>query len=175
MATPPQLPWWRDGVVYQIYPASYKDSNGDDIPGINSKLEYIKDLGIDIIWICLMNDSPQHDMGYDISNYEVVYPPYGTVEDMQTLIEASHSRGLQVILDLVINHTSDEHQWFKGSRSSKDNPNRNWYMWRPADYAKDGTRMPSNNDDHTSAGVLGNGINTHKNITFISFQYNSLI
>ena len=92
-----------------------------------------------------MYDSPQHDMGYDISNYEAVYAPYGTVADMDTIIEACHSRGMRLILDLVINHTSDEHLWFKESRSSKDNPKRHWYIWRPARYADDGTRMPPNN------------------------------
>lgn len=140
--------WWKDGVVYQIYPASYKDSNGDglgDIPGIISKIDYIKDLGIDIIWVSPMYDSPQHDMGYDISDYESVYPPYGTVADMEALVEACHSRGMRLILDLVINHTSDEHKWFQESKSSKDNPKRDWYIWRPAKYAADGTRMPPNN------------------------------
>jgi len=107
--------WWKDGVVYQIYPASYKDSNGDglgDIPGIISKMDYIKDLGVDIVWVSPMYDSPQYDMGYDISDYESVYPPYGTVADMEALIEACHIRGIRLILDLVINHTSDEHKWF---------------------------------------------------------------
>lgn len=140
--------WWKDGTVYQIYPASFKDSNDDglgDIPGIISKIDYLKDLGIDIIWVSPMYDSPQKDMGYDISNYEAVYPPYGTVADMENLVEACHSRGLKLILDLVVNHTSDEHAWFKESRSAKDNPKRDWYIWRPAKYAADGTRMPPNN------------------------------
>ncbi|KUJ07774.1 alpha-glucosidase [Mollisia scopiformis] len=140
--------WWKDGVVYQIYPASFKDSNNDglgDIPGIISKIDYIKDLGIDIVWVSPMYDSPQHDMGYDISNYEAVYAPYGTVADMEELIEACHSRGMRLILDLVINHTSDEHKWFEESRSSKDNLKRDWYIWRPAKYDKDGKRMPPNN------------------------------
>lgn len=140
--------WWKDGVVYQIYPASYKDSNNDglgDIPGIVSKIDYIKDLGIDIVWLSPHYDSPQHDMGYDIRDYESVYAPYGTVVDVETLIEACHSRGMRLIFDLVINHTSDEHKWFEESRSSKDNPKRDWYIWRPAKYSADGTRMPPNN------------------------------
>ncbi|KAH8670404.1 alpha-glucosidase [Tricladium varicosporioides] len=143
-----QRVWWKDGVVYQIYPASYKDSNNDglgDIPGIISKIDYIKDLGIDIVWLSPMYDSPQHDMGYDISNYEAVYPPYGTVEDIEKLVEACHSRDMRLILDLVVNHTSNEHEWFKESRSSKDNPKRDWYIWKPARYAEDGTRIPPNN------------------------------
>jgi len=146
--TVPNRIWWKDGVVYQIYPASYKDSNNDglgDIPGIISKIDYIKDLGVDIVWLSPMYDSPQHDMGYDISNYEAVYPPYGTVADIENLIEACHSRGMRLILDLVINHTSDEHEWFKESRRSKADPKRDWYIWRPAKYSADGTRMPPNN------------------------------
>jgi oligo-1,6-glucosidase len=140
--------WWKDAVVYQIYPASFKDANGDglgDIPGIISKVDYLKDLGIDIIWVSPMFESPQVDMGYDISNYEEVHAPYGTVADMETLIEACHSRGMRLILDLVINHTSDQHAWFKESRSSKSNPKRDWYIWKPPRYSEDGTRMPPTN------------------------------
>jgi oligo-1,6-glucosidase len=141
-------PWWKDSTVYQIYPSSFFDSNGDglgDIPGIVSKISYLSSLGVDVIWLSPMYDSPQHDMGYDISNYEAVYPPYGTVADIETLISACHSRGMKFILDLVVNHTSDEHAWFQESRRSKDNPKRDWYIWRPAKYAEDGTRMPPNN------------------------------
>ncbi|OJD38034.1 glucan-alpha-glucosidase [Diplodia corticola] len=142
-------PWWKNASIYQIYPASFKDSNGDglgDLPGILSELDYIKSLGVDAIWICPMYDSPQHDMGYDISDYEKVYPPYGTVEDMERIIAASHERGLRVLLDLVINHTSDQHAWFKESRSSKASPKRDWYVWRPAKHDPvTGARLPPNN------------------------------
>lgn len=140
--------WWKHGVIYQIYPASFCDSNGDgigDLPGITSKLDYLKDLGVDIIWICPMFDSPQVDMGYDISNYEDVYRPYGTVEDMETLIREAHNRGLRVMLDLVINHTSDQHPWFQESRKSKDNPKRDWYIWQPPKFSPTGERLPPNN------------------------------
>ncbi|KAG5930427.1 hypothetical protein E4U42_001350 [Claviceps africana] len=140
--------WWKEAVIYQIYPASFCDSNGDgigDLPGITSKLDYLASLGIDAIWICPMYDSPQVDMGYDISNYEDVYRPYGTVQDMQVLIDEAHSRGMRILLDLVINHTSDQHAWFKESRSSKDNPKRDWYIWRPARYSSTGERLPPNN------------------------------
>ncbi|KUI61914.1 Eukaryotic peptide chain release factor subunit 1 [Cytospora mali] len=159
--------WWKEGVVYQIYPASFKDGNGDglgDIKGIISKVDYLKDLGVDIVWVSPMFEStcifksnlcyqpmmltlrsPQIDMGYDISNYEAVHEPYGTVQDMEVLIEECHKRGLRLILDLVVNHTSDQHAWFKESRSSKDNPKRDWYIWRPARYAEDGTRVPPTN------------------------------
>ncbi|KAL2206299.1 putative maltase MLT3 [Sarocladium strictum] len=139
--------WWKEAVVYQIYPASFCDSNGDgigDIPGITSKLDYLCELGVDIIWICPMYNSPQVDMGYDISDYEDVYPPYGTLRDMELLIEETHRRGMKIMLDLVINHTSDQHQWFKESRSNKQNPKRDWYIWKPPRY-ENGKRFPPNN------------------------------
>ncbi|ODQ82673.1 glycoside hydrolase family 13 protein [Babjeviella inositovora NRRL Y-12698] len=140
--------WWKNATVYQIWPASYKDSNGDgvgDIPGIISTLDYIKDLGIDVVWLSPMFDSPQDDMGYDISNYEGIYPPYGTMDDMDNLIDQCHKRGMKLILDLVINHTSSEHDWFKESRSSKTNPKRDWYMWRPPRIDEHGNRQPPTN------------------------------
>lgn len=140
--------WWKDASVYQIWPASYKDSNGDgvgDIPGIISTLDYVKNLGIDVIWLSPAYDSPQDDMGYDISDYESVYPKYGTLEDMDTLISECHKRGMKLILDLVINHTSSEHQWFKESRSSKTNPKRDWYVWKKPRYDENGNRKPPNN------------------------------
>ncbi|KAF2790917.1 glycoside hydrolase family 13 protein [Melanomma pulvis-pyrius CBS 109.77] len=139
--------WWKDGIVYQIYPASFKDSNGDgigDLNGIISELDYIRSIGVNIVWICPMYDSPQVDMGYDISDYENVYPPYGTVQDMERLIAECHARDMKIILDLVVNHTSDQHKWFQESRSSKTNPKRDWYIWRPARYV-DGVRKPPNN------------------------------
>jgi alpha-glucosidase len=107
----PTSKWWKDGVVYQIYPASFKDSNGDgmgDLNGILSELDYIQSIGVNTIWICPMYDSPQVDMGYDISDYENVYPPYGTVQDMERLIAETHKRGMKIVLDLVVNHTSDQ-------------------------------------------------------------------
>ncbi|KAJ5202103.1 Alpha-glucosidase [Penicillium cinerascens] len=143
----PQTPWWKNASIYQIYPASYKDSNGDgigDLPGTIAKLDYIQSLGVDAIWLCPMYDSPQYDMGYDISNYEDVYAPYGTVADVETLIAACHDRGMRILLDLVINHTSHEHAWFKESRVSKNSPKRDWYIWRPARY-ESGARIPPNN------------------------------
>ncbi|PNH37461.1 hypothetical protein VD0004_g9331 [Verticillium dahliae] len=141
-------PWWKDATVYQIYPASFKDGNGDglgDIPGIISKVDYLANLGVDVVWVSPMYASPQIDMGYDISDYEAVHAPYGTVEDMEKLIAACHARGMKLILDLVINHTSDQHAWFKESRASRDNPKRDWYIWRPARYDADGTRRPPTN------------------------------
>ncbi|KAL6449652.1 MAL2 Alpha-glucosidase [Candida maltosa Xu316] len=140
--------WWKEAIVYQIWPASYKDSNDDgvgDIPGIISTLDYLKDLGTDVVWLSPMYDSPQDDMGYDISDYENVYPKYGTLDNMQELINGCHKRGMKLILDLVINHTSDQHEWFKESRSSKDNPKRDWYIWKPPKIDADGKRHPPNN------------------------------
>lgn len=141
-------PWWKEANIYQIYPASFQDSNGDgigDLPGILSRIDYIKDNEADAIWMSPTYSSPQHDMGYDISDYESVHPPYGTVEDMEAIFAACHEREMKVLLDLVINHTSNEHAWFKESRSSKDNPKRNWYFWRPPRYDAQGNRKPPNN------------------------------
>ncbi|KAH8754044.1 glycoside hydrolase superfamily [Hyaloscypha finlandica] len=140
--------WWKEAVIYEIYPASFKDSDGDgigDIPGIISKLDYLHDLGVDVIHICSHYQSPQVDMGYDISDYEDVHRPYGTVEDVQALINATHTRGMKIIFDLVINHSSNQHKWFEESRSSKDNPKRDWYFWRPARWDAEGNRRPPNN------------------------------
>ncbi|KAH6660876.1 alpha amylase [Truncatella angustata] len=141
-------PWWKAGVFYQVYPASFKDSNGDgwgDIPGLISKLNYIADLGADCVWLSPVFDSPQADMGYDVSDYQAIYTPYGTVEDVDRLTVECHKRGMKLILDLVVNHTSMEHAWFKESRSSKDNPKRNWYIWKPARYNSKGERIPPTN------------------------------
>lgn len=140
--------WWKDVVVYQVYPASFMDSNGDgigDIPGLISKLDYIKYLGINVVWLSPMFKSPQIDMGYDISDYEDVHPPFGCLEDMERLIKELHQRDIRLILDLVINHTSDQHAWFQESRSSKENPKRDWYIWRPPQYDLSGRRQPPNN------------------------------
>jgi oligo-1,6-glucosidase len=140
--------WWKEATFYQIYPASFKDSNDDgwgDIPGILQKIDYISSLGVDVVWLSPMFDSPQVDMGYDISDYENVYAPYGTVEDVEDLINACHKNHMKIILDLVVNHTSDQHAWFRESRSSKDNPKRGWYFWQPARYNEQGDRMPPTN------------------------------
>lgn len=135
-------------MIYQVWPASYKDSNGDgvgDIPGIISTLDYLKDIGVDVLWLSPMHKGPQHDMGYDISDYQDIYEKYGTMEDMDNLIKGCHSRGIKILTDLVVNHTSDEHPWFQESRSSKTNPKRDWYFWRPPKYDDKGNRHPPNN------------------------------
>ncbi|HEY2420419.1 MAG TPA: alpha-glucosidase [Neobacillus sp.] len=125
--------WWKEAVAYQIYPRSFMDSNGDgigDIQGIIAKLDYLKDLGIDVIWVSPMYQSPNDDNGYDISDYQEIMADFGTMADFDQLLAETHRRGMKLILDLVINHTSDEHHWFIESRSSKDNPKRDWYIWR---------------------------------------------
>jgi len=124
--------WWKEAVAYQIYPRSFMDSNGDgigDLPGVVSKLDYLKDLGIDVIWICPIYKSPNDDNGYDISDYRDIMDEFGTMEDFDRLLAEVHARGMKLILDLVINHTSDEHPWFIESRSGKDNPKRDYYIW----------------------------------------------
>ncbi|OAL38631.1 hypothetical protein AYO20_02281 [Fonsecaea nubica] len=139
--------WWKASTCYQIWPASYKDSNGDgigDIPGIISTLPYLQDLGVETIWLSPMYDSPQKDMGYDISNYEDVYPAYGTLADMDRLIKECHDRGMKLILDLVINHTSDQHAWFQESRKSRTNRYADWYVWRDPKIVNGKRQPPSN-------------------------------
>ncbi|MGP7816373.1 glycoside hydrolase family 13 protein [Niallia sp. 01092] len=132
--------WWKEAVAYQIYPRSFMDSNGDgigDLQGIISKLDYLKELGIDCIWICPMYKSPNDDNGYDISDYQDIMPDFGTMEDFDQLLNEVHQRGMKLIIDLVINHTSDEHPWFIESRSSKENAKRDWYIWRDGKNGKE--------------------------------------
>ena len=137
-------PWWQHGVFYQIYPRSFQDSNADgvgDIKGIIDRLPYLQTLGIDAIWLSPIFPSPMADFGYDISDYTGIDPLFGTMADLEALVDAAHAAGLKVILDLVPNHTSDQHPWFVESRRSRDNPKRDWYIWR--DPAADGG--PPNN------------------------------
>jgi alpha-glucosidase len=132
--------WWKEVVVYEIYPRSFMDSNGDgigDLRGIISKLEYLKDLGIDVIWICPMYKSPNDDNGYDISDYQDIMNEFGTMNDFDDLLNEVHKHNMKLIIDLVINHTSDEHPWFIESISSKDNPKRDWYIWRDGKNGKE--------------------------------------
>lgn len=127
--------WWQEGVIYQIYPRSYQDSNNDgigDLPGILKRLDYLKELGVTAVWLSPIYPSPMADYGYDISDYQGIHPLFGTEADFDTLLDEVHKRGLKLILDLVPNHTSDQHPWFLESRSSRDNPKRDWYIWRDA-------------------------------------------
>ncbi len=135
----PDRKWWKEAVVYQVYPRSFKDANGDgigDLRGIISKLDYIKSLGVDVIWLNPIYASPNADNGYDISNYESIMKEFGTMQDFDDLLAGMHKRGLKVVLDLVVNHSSDEHEWFKQSRSSRTNPYRDYYHWWNAERGK---------------------------------------
>src|SRR4051794_17455583 len=126
-------PWWKTAVVYQIYPRSFADSDGDgigDLPGIASRLDYLAALGVDVVWLSPVYPSPQDDAGYDISDYQDIDPTFGTLADFDALLAAIHGRGMKLVMDLVVNHTSDEHPWFVESRSSRENPKRDWYWWR---------------------------------------------
>jgi len=145
--------WWKEIVAYQVYPRSFYDSNGDgigDLPGLIEKLDYLKELGIDLIWVCPIFDSPNDDNGYDIRDYKAILDEFGTMEDCDRLIEEVHKRDMKIIFDLVVNHTSDEHEWFIESRSSKDNPYRDYYIWHEGD--EEGNR-PNNWESIFSGSV----------------------
>lgn len=125
--------WWKEAVVYQIYPRSFQDSNGDgigDIRGITSRMDYLKELGVDVIWLSPVYESPNDDNGYDISNYQAIMKEFGTMEDFEEMLQIAHEKGIKLVMDLVVNHTSDEHPWFVESRSSRENPYRDYYIWR---------------------------------------------
>src|ERR1700760_2643149 len=137
-------PWWKGAVLYDIYPRSFQDSNNDgigDLNGITQRLDYLKTLGVDAIWLSPIYPSPLVDFGYDISNYEDIDPQYGTLKDFDRLVAEAKKRNIRIIMDLVLNHTSDKHPWFIESRSSKTNPKRDWYVWRDAK----GPGQPPNN------------------------------
>ena len=136
--------WWKESVVYQIYPRSFCDSNGDgigDLNGITGKLDYLKELGIDVIWLSPVYKSPNDDNGYDISDYQAIMDEFGTMEDFDRMLATAHEKGIKIMMDLVVNHTSDEHKWFIESRKSTDNPYRDYYIWRPA---KEDGSLPDN-------------------------------
>ena len=127
--------WWKESVIYQIYPRSFRDSNGDgigDLPGILSRLDYLHKLGVDALWLSPVLASPQVDNGYDVSDYQDIDPMFGTMEDMRTLIREAKARGIGILMDLVLNHTSDQHRWFQEARKSRDNPYHDYYIWRDA-------------------------------------------
>ncbi|MGO8718204.1 MAG: glycoside hydrolase family 13 protein [Acidobacteriaceae bacterium] len=137
-------PWWKHAVIYEVYPRSFQDSNGDgvgDLNGITDRLDYLQGLGVNAIWLTPIYPSPQHDFGYDISNYEAIDPMYGTLQQFDRLVAEAKKRNIRVIMDLVMNHTSDQHPWFQESRSSRNNPKRDWYVWRDGK----GPGIPPNN------------------------------
>ncbi|WP_018247496.1 glycoside hydrolase family 13 protein [Orenia marismortui] len=136
--------WWKEAVIYQIYPRSFNDSNGDgigDIKGITEKLDYLSDLGVDVIWLSPIYKSPNDDNGYDISDYQAIMDEFGTMEDFDKMLEEAHQRNIKIMMDLVVNHSSDEHAWFIESRSSQDNPKRDYYIWKAG---KDNGKAPTN-------------------------------
>ena len=144
------MKWWQKAVFYQVYPRSFADGNGDgigDLKGITAKLDYLQDLGVDAIWLSPHYPSPMVDCGYDISNYCDVAPEYGTLADFQILVEEVHRRGMRIVLDLVLNHTSDQHPWFLEARSSRENPKHDWYVWREGNEG-----LPPNNWYSTFGG-----------------------
>ena len=128
--TPDNRKWWKESIVYQIYPRSFKDTDGDgvgDLKGIIEELDYLKNLGITAVWLNPIYESPNHDNGYDVSDYRSIMPQFGTMEDFDNMLEGMHQRGIKLIMDIVVNHSSDEHEWFKQSKSSRDNPYRDYY------------------------------------------------
>jgi len=138
-----KVEWWRNSVVYQVYPKSFNDSNDDgigDIPGITEKLDYLDKLGVDVLWLNPIYKSPQVDNGYDISNYREIYSGFGTMDDFETLLKEVHKRHMRLIMDLVVNHTSDQHPWFKAAKSSKNDPHHDYYIWKDGD----GENLPNN-------------------------------
>jgi oligo-1,6-glucosidase len=146
--------WWKESVVYQIYPRSFQDSNGDgigDLCGILQRLDYLQELGVDVIWLSPVYKSPNDDNGYDISDYQDIMDEFGTLADWDELLSEMHKRGIKLLMDLVVNHTSDEHRWFQESRKSKDNPYRDYYIWHPG---KDGAE-PNNWRSHFSGSAWG--------------------
>lgn len=166
--------WWKKTSVYQIYPRSFQDSNGDgigDLQGIISRLDYIRELGFETLWISPFFRSPQRDLGYDISDYYSIAPEYGTMDDFRELVDQVHTRDMKLVLDMVLNHTSDEHRWFRESASGMDNPKRDWYVWR--DGRKPGGKAPPNN---WSSMVSGRGWHYHPSTgqwywaSFLPFQ-----
>jgi len=144
--------WWQSGVIYQVYPRSFQDTDGDgvgDLKGITARLDYLKGLGVDAVWVSPIYPSPMADFGYDVSDYTGVDPLFGTMADFDAMLAAAHAKGFRVILDFVPNHTSDQHPWFLESRSSRTNAKRDWYLWHDAapacdDWKPAPTRLPNN-------------------------------
>ena len=144
MAAAPETLWYKDAIIYQLHVRTFCDSNGDgigDFPGLMQKLDYLQELGVNAIWLLPFFPSPLRDDGYDIADYAAVHPAYGTLENFKAFLAAAHDRGMRIIIELVLNHTSDQHSWFQESRSSRDNPKRDWYVWRETDDHYQGVRI----------------------------------
>ena len=160
--------WWKEAVVYQVYPRSFQDSNGDgigDLKGITSRLDYLKKLGVNVIWLSPHYDSPNADNGYDIRDYRKVMTEFGTMDDFDQMLAGIKKRHMRLIIDLVVNHTSDEHRWFVESRKSKDNPYRDYYFWRPGKAGPDGSVNHRTTIPRCSPARPGNTIPPPRNTT----------
>jgi len=145
MTTGTQVPWWKSTTVYQIYPRSFADANADgigDLRGIIGRLDYLHDLGVETLWLSPVYQSPQADFGYDVSGHYDISPEYGSLEDCHHLIDEVHRRGMRVVFDMVLNHTSDQHPWFLESRGSRTNPRRDFYIWRDGQKRRRGRSGP---------------------------------
>ncbi len=173
--------WWQKSVVYQVYPRSFQDSDGDgigDIQGITRRLPYLKELGVDVIWLSPVYESPNDDNGYDISNYRGIMKEFGTMEDFDRMLDRAHELGLKIVMDLVVNHTSDEHAWFVESRKSKDNPYRDYYIWRDGKNGKERTGRTERSrttGDPASAEAPGSMMRPRDSITCTSSPRSSRI
>ncbi len=144
-----QKSWWKEAIVYQVYPRSFKDSNADgigDLQGIISKLDYLRDLGVDVIWLSPHFKSPNVDNGYDISDYEAIMSDFGTMSDFDEMLAKIHQNGMKLIIDLVVNHSSDEHFWFQEALKGKKNPYRDYYIWNASDTTPNDIRNVSNSN-----------------------------
>ena len=144
MALPQDTLWYKDAIIYQVHVRGFYDSTGDGmgyLRGLAQKLDYLQDLGINALWLMPFFPSPLRDDGYDISDYRSVHPAYGTLDDFKLFLETAHKRDIRVIIEMVLNHTSDQHPWFQESRSSRDNPRRDWYVWSDSDTRYRGTRI----------------------------------
>lgn len=164
--------WWKESVVYQIYPRSFCDSNKDgigDLGGILKKLDYLEELGVDIIWLSPIYQSPNDDNGYDISDYRSILKEFGTMDEFDRLLEEAHKKGMRLIMDLVVNHTSDEHEWFIQSKKDKTNPYRDYYIWKEKEIS------PQITGGHGSAVQPGNMMKIRICITYIFFQKSNRI
>ena len=166
---PAPSPWWKEATVYQIYPRSFRDTNGDgigDLNGITEQLDYLQLLGIDTIWLSPHFDSPNADNGYDIRDYRAVMAEFGSMADFDRMMAGMQQRGMRLIIDLVVNHTSDEHEWFVESRSSQDSPYRDYYIWRDGENQSGGNqggerlRPARTTTRRSSAGPPGNSTST---------------
>ncbi len=172
--TSTHAPWWQTAVVYEVYIRSFQDSNADgvgDLRGIEQRLPYLHELGVDALWITPFYPSPLADFGYDVSDYMGIDPSFGTMADFDRLVQSAHDLNIRIVIDMVLNHTSDEHRWFQESRSSRTNPKRDWYIWAMPDR----TVRPRTTGRHSLAGARGRGMQPPASTIYISSLINNPI